>query len=131
MYSYRISSTVGSLGIPDPTHVLDLQVSYSVLEVCLVKLAIFDWSSRYSTYNKWHVYYNSSHEHEFGLVLKVTVGSSQSVNKWAKHRTEQLAGCGPREDENQSVFMSQVMLPRDSQGSVDFNNFPYRVCSWS
>jgi hypothetical protein len=27
MYSYRISSTVGSLGIPDPTHVLDLQVS--------------------------------------------------------------------------------------------------------
>ncbi len=96
-----------------------------------MKLAIFDWSSRYSTYNKWHVYYNSSHEHEFGLVLKVTVGSSQSVNKWAKHRTEQLAGCGPREDENQSVFMSQVMLPRDSQGSVDFNNFPYRVCSWS
>jgi hypothetical protein len=62
---------------------------------------------------------------------QVTVGSSQSVNKWAKHRTEQLAGCGPREDKNQSVFMSQVMLPRDSQGSVDFNNFPYRVCSWS
>ncbi|KAH9566231.1 hypothetical protein CY35_04G120500 [Sphagnum magellanicum] len=58
---------------------------------------------------------------------QVTVGSSQSVNKWAKHRTEQLAGCGPREDENQSVFMSQVMLPRDSQGSVDFNNFPYRL----
>jgi hypothetical protein len=27
MYSYRISRTVGSLGIPDPTHVLDLQVS--------------------------------------------------------------------------------------------------------
>jgi hypothetical protein len=102
----------------------------SVLEVCLVKL-IFDWLSRYSTYNKWHVLNNSSHEHEFGLVLKVTVGSSQSVNKWAKHRTEQLAGCGPREDKNQSVFMSQVMLPRDSQGSVDFNNFPYRVCSWS